>query len=83
MNTIHQALSSVNETVLNLSDHIAFGGILAAIAGWLPAVAALLSICWYGVRFVDWLERRKLRTQLVKQGKIAEALGVKAGDSDA
>jgi hypothetical protein len=78
MTLLSSFIGGLSDSVKGHTDHAAFAGIIAAIFGWLPGLAALVSIAWYGVRFWDWLERRKLRQILVKEGKIEEALQVKA-----
>lgn len=39
-------------------DVLAGGTIVASIAGWLPPIAALLSILWYAWLFWDKIKRR-------------------------
>lgn len=39
-------------------DWLAGGTILASIAGWLPPIAALLSIIWYAWLIADKIIRR-------------------------
>ena len=40
----------VSEQAKHIGDAISIGTVLAALAGWLPAVAALLTIIWTGIR---------------------------------
>ena len=52
-----------HEHVKHVVDAISIGGILATLAGWLPAIAALLSIVWTLIRIYEtktvqkWLEK--------------------------
>lgn len=48
-----------------MTDHAKHGFDLAALlvavgalAQWLPAIAALVSIVWYGIRIYEWAEKR-------------------------
>ena len=48
---VHDAIHSVAQ---NAYAHGAAGGaVLAAIVGWLPSIAGVLGIAWYGVLFYD------------------------------
>lgn len=38
------------ESIKHIGDAVSIGTVLATIAGWLPAVAALLTIVWTGIR---------------------------------
>jgi hypothetical protein len=39
-------------------DAASFLVILGVFANWLPTVALMLSILWYGVRFYEWYRHR-------------------------
>lgn len=49
----------------NVIDALSLSTVVATVAGWLPAVAALLSIIWTGIRIYEtktvtnWLNRKK------------------------
>jgi len=43
----------MRDNVKNVMDWAALGATVGTIAGWLPAIAALMSIIWYLVRFYD------------------------------
>lgn len=51
------------DTIKNIGDAISIGGVIATLAGWLPAFAALLSIVWTAIRIYEtktvqkWLGR--------------------------
>ena len=53
------------EQLKHLGDALSIGTVLATIAGWLPAVAALVTIVWTGIRIWEtktvqsWINRRK------------------------
>ena len=42
-----------HEQAKHVIDAISIGGILATLAGWLPAIAALLSIVWTLIRIYE------------------------------
>lgn len=77
MSSLSQFVGNLSENTKSWLDHTSVAAMATAVVGWLPAIAALVSIAWYGVRAFDWYERRKLRLELIKQGRIAEALGVR------
>jgi hypothetical protein len=41
------------EQVKSVGDAVSIAGVVATLAGWLPAVAALLSIVWTGIRIYE------------------------------
>lgn len=49
----------------NLLDFASFAGAVATVAGWLPPIAALMSIIWIGFQFYHsapverWRNRKK------------------------
>lgn len=51
------------ETLKHLGDALSIGTVLGTIAGYLPAVAALVTIIWTSIRIVEtktfqgWLKR--------------------------
>jgi hypothetical protein len=42
----------------DLVDGAAISTAIATFVGWLPALAALLSIIWTVIRIYDWIRRR-------------------------
>jgi hypothetical protein len=40
-------------------DVISIGTVVATLAGWLPAIAALASIIYTGLRIYEWFEKRR------------------------
>lgn len=56
---------STQETIKSVGDALSVGTVIATIAGWLPAVAALVTIIWTGIRIFEtrtvqrWLGRRR------------------------
>jgi hypothetical protein len=53
------------EQLKHLGDALSIGTVLGTIAGYLPAIAALVTIIWTGIRIWEtrtvqqWLKRRK------------------------
>lgn len=43
----------MNEQLKHVADALSIGTILATIAGWLPAIAALVSIIWGVIRIYE------------------------------
>ena len=58
---------STQEAMKSVGDALSIGTVIATIAGWLPAVAALITILWTGIRIYEtktvqqWLGRRRQR----------------------
>jgi len=42
-----------HETAKNIVDALSIGAVVGTLAGWLPAVAALLSIVWTTLRIYE------------------------------
>jgi chromate transport protein ChrA len=42
-----------HENAKHVIDALSIGGILATLAGWLPAIAAILSIVWTLIRIYE------------------------------
>ena len=42
-----------HETTKHIIDAISIGGVMATLAGWLPAIAALFSIVWSVIRIYE------------------------------
>lgn len=53
---IQQAIPQPLQTGLNWGS---IGATIATIAGWLPNVAALLSIIWLSLQIYSWFEKRR------------------------
>ena len=55
----------VQEQLKSVGDALSLGTVLATIAGFLPAIAAIFTIVWTGLRIYEsptvqgWLNRRK------------------------
>lgn len=43
----------MNEQEVNTIDLAAVGGVVATLAGWLPNIAAVLSIIWLLIRIIE------------------------------
>ena len=43
----------ISEHTKHVADVASIGTMLAALAGWLPAIAALLTIIWTAIRIVE------------------------------
>lgn len=43
----------VTDNVKHIGDGISISTMLAAVAGWLPALAALVTIIWTGIRIYE------------------------------
>lgn len=54
----------MNEPIKTTVDYAAAGTAVAAIADWLPKVAALFTILWYAVRLWETETVRKLTGRL-------------------
>ena len=50
-------MSQVPETVKHTLDWAAVGAAAATVAGWLPPLAALMSIVWLGLQMYDRYRR--------------------------
>lgn len=49
-----------HEHTKSIIDAISIGGVMATLAGWLPAVAALFSIVWTLIRIYETKTIQKL-----------------------
>lgn len=55
---------STQDAMKSIGDALSIGTVVATIAGWLPAIAALLTIIWTGIRIFEtktvrrWLDRK-------------------------
>jgi hypothetical protein len=43
----------------HLVDLASLGGCIATLLGWLPHLAALLSVIWYAIRIYEWARNRR------------------------
>lgn len=65
MNSIKQTLSGHGDQLKHIIDGLSVGTVLGAIVGLLPAIAAIFTIVWTGIRIYetktvqDWLKKRK------------------------
>jgi hypothetical protein len=56
-----------HETIKHVGDALSISVVVATVAAWLPAIAALLSILWTGIRIYEtatvqaWLVRIGLK----------------------
>ena len=48
------------EQLKHLGDALSVGTVIATIAGWLPAIAALVTIVWTGIRIFETQTVQKL-----------------------
>jgi peptidoglycan biosynthesis protein MviN/MurJ (putative lipid II flippase) len=48
------------EQLKHVGDALSVGTVVATIAGWLPAVAALVTIIWTGIRIFETQTVQKL-----------------------
>ena len=48
------------EQLKHLGDALSVGTVVATIAGWLPAIAALVTILWTGIRIFETQTVQKL-----------------------
>jgi peptidoglycan biosynthesis protein MviN/MurJ (putative lipid II flippase) len=48
------------EQLKHVGDALSVGTVVATIAGWLPAVAALVTIVWTGIRIFETQTVQKL-----------------------
>lgn len=53
-------MSAPQEQLKHLGDAISIGTVLGTIAGWLPAIAALVTIVWTGIRIWETVTVQKL-----------------------
>ena len=49
------------KTAQELGDLTSLGIAVGTVMGFLPYLAALLTIIWTGLRILDWIEARRLR----------------------
>lgn len=61
-------MNQVPETVKHIIDWASIATTVATVAGWLPPLAALMSIVWLGMQMVD--RHRRIR----KEEEAARAL---------
>ncbi len=46
-------MSVMNESAKQAVDALSLGTVVATVAGWLPAVAAIFTIVWTGIRIYE------------------------------
>ena len=49
----------MNDSVKVTIDAVAVANVVATIVGWLPAIAALMSIVWLGIQMYDRFKKKK------------------------
>lgn len=47
------ATEHMSETVKHVGDAVSVATVIATLAQWLPAIAALFTIIWTGIRIVE------------------------------
>jgi len=58
-------MSATQEQVKHAADALSVGTAVATVAGWLPAIAALFTIIWTGIRIYEtdtvqgWVKRMR------------------------
>ena len=50
---IKQAISQHSEQIKHTGDALSIGTVIATLAGWLPALAALATLVWTGIRIYE------------------------------
>ena len=50
---IKQTLSQHSEQLKHTGDALSIGTVVATLAGWLPALAALATLVWTGIRIYE------------------------------
>lgn len=58
---LHDFVHSLSDNYKHFSDGLSAAVIVTTLAGWLPAVAALMSIVWTGLRIYEWIEKRRAK----------------------
>lgn len=62
-------MTSSEETLKHVIDGFSVGTVVATIAGWLPAIAALFTVIWTAIRIWEtrtvqgWMNRSKRETK--------------------
>lgn len=51
-------MSTMPDHAKTIIDGVSIGTAIATLAGWLPNLAALLSIVWLGMQMYDWISRK-------------------------
>ena len=51
----------VDQPIKVAADVASVGTVIATIAGWLPPIAALLSIVWLSMQIYGWIVNKKWR----------------------
>lgn len=72
---ISHLISGISDGVKNTGDGVFAGLTIATFAGWLPSLAALISLVWGVLRIVEWFEKRAHR-KLIEAAELAQ---IKAG----
>lgn len=51
----------LQQTVKEIADVSSVGIALTTVLGWLPAMAAILSIVWTGIRIYEYIKTKKIK----------------------
>lgn len=62
---------SNTEVVLKAADYGAVGIAVSTLVGWMPGVAAVLSVVWLGFRILT--QREELRIRQLERKKLEES----------
>lgn len=62
---------SNTEVVLKAADYGAVGLAVSTLVGWMPGVAAVLSVVWLGFRILT--QREELRIRRLERKKLEES----------
>lgn len=54
-------MDHISSFLKHLLDASAIATMIATLVSWLPAIAALLSIVWTGLRIYEWFEVRRAK----------------------
>lgn len=49
------------DTLKHTADWVSLSTMAATVIGWLPAIAALFSIVWTGIRIYEWWRGRQTK----------------------
>lgn len=50
----------MNESIKSYLDWVAMGNVVATVMGFLPHIAALLTIVWTGIRIYEYFKTKKV-----------------------
>lgn len=58
---------SISNDAKVLMDGVSLGTVISTLFGWLPHVAAMLTIIWTTLRIYEWFEARQARKPAVRR----------------